>query len=326
MLPKKKDHPPEKADLHPRNRHRARYDFNSLTTSLPELKQYVKQNNYQDESIDFFNPDAVKTLNKALLKHNYQIDYWDIPPGYLCPPIPGRADYIHYLADLLGSQRSENNQFKIPTGNQIKCLDVGVGANCVYPIIGVKEYGWSFIGSDIDLGSITNATKIAELNPGLKNLISLRLQPRPTDIFTGIIQKDEHFDLTICNPPFHASAAEALAGSVRKISNLKGKKITQPTLNFGGQKNELWCPGGESAFITTMIRQSKPFGQACFWFTTLVSKEANLRNAFRELKLTEAVEVKTISMSQGNKVSRILAWTFLKPEDRKRWIKARWQH
>ncbi|MEI8048680.1 MAG: RlmF-related methyltransferase, partial [Bacteroidota bacterium] len=150
MLPEKREHPKEKSKMHPRNKHRERYDFKQLIGSCPELAEFVRPNVYDDDSIDFFDPEAVKMLNKALLKHYYDLGYWDIPKNYLCPPIPGRADYIHHIADLLGSK----NKGQIPTGEKIKCLDIGVGANCVYPVIGNKEYGWSFIGCDIDAVSI----------------------------------------------------------------------------------------------------------------------------------------------------------------------------
>lgn len=85
----------EKTNLHPRNLHRLRYDFELLTEKLPELQQHVSINEHQIETIDFSNPEAVKTLNKALLVTYYDIKNWDIPKNYLCPPIPGRADYIH---------------------------------------------------------------------------------------------------------------------------------------------------------------------------------------------------------------------------------------
>ena len=118
----KRVHPKEKLILHPRNKHRERYNFKLLIKTCPELKPFVFINKFDDESIDFFNPEAVKILNKALLKQYYNIDYWDVPKGYLCPPIPGRADYIHYIADLLG----ESNNGKIPTGKKLKVLDIGV--------------------------------------------------------------------------------------------------------------------------------------------------------------------------------------------------------
>ena len=198
MLPKKKEHPKEKVGLHPRNKHRERYDFKQLIESCPELAQFVTLNIYNDESINFADPEAVKALNKALLTCYYDVDNWDIPQGYLCPPIPGRADHIHYIADLL----SGSNYGKIPTGEKIKCLDIGVGANCVYPIIGIKEYGWSFIGAEIDSVAIESANKIINTNPSLIGKIEIRLQHQPNDIYFGIIQKDELFDVSICNPLF----------------------------------------------------------------------------------------------------------------------------
>src|ERR1035437_1265681 len=102
-MQEKKVHPAIKTQLHPRNRHRERYDFTLLCKSYPDLKRYVALNAYNDESIDFSNAEAVKALNKALLKHYYDISFWDIPAGYLCPPIPGRADYIHHIAELLAT-------------------------------------------------------------------------------------------------------------------------------------------------------------------------------------------------------------------------------
>ncbi len=297
-----KTHPKTKDQMHPRNKHRERYDFKLLIDTLPELAAFVKPNKYNDESIDFFNPKAVKMLNKALLKHYYHIDYWDIPPNYLCPPIPGRADYIHYVADLLADYHDKKN---------ISCLDIGVGANCVYPIIGVNEYNWSFVGSDIDVVAIESAKKIIELNPALKDKVELRLQNNSDYIFKGIIQKDEKFDLVICNPPFHASLAEAQAGAIRKLSNLKNMKITKPILNFAGQQTELWCEGGEEKFIYKMITESKEFAANCVWFSTLVSRESHLESIYKTLKKVGAVEVKTITMGQGNKVSRIVGWRFI---------------
>ncbi len=321
MLNKKEVHPKEKSRLHPRNKHRERYDFKQLIENCPELSQFVKMNIYNDESIDFSDPYAVKMLNKALLKRYYDIDDWNIPENYLCPPIPGRADYIHHIADLLGS----SNDGKIPTGDKIKCLDIGVGANCVYPIIGNKEYGWSFIGADTDTIAVESANKIIETNSFLKGKIEIRSQNKPNDIFFGIIQKDELIDLSVCNPPFHASIAEAQSGTLRKLNNLNHKKIIKPVLNFGGQASELCCNGGEKRFVTDMISQSKFFSTSCFWFSTSVSKQSHLKSIYEALKKTEAVEVKTIPMGQGNKSSRIVAWTFLPQEQQENWVNTRWK-
>lgn len=315
----KKEHPKIKSRLHPRNKHRERYDFKQLTNICPELAQFVHLNKYDDESIDFSNHEAVKMLNKALLKYFYDIANWDIPQGYLCPPIPGRADYIHHISDVLCG----SNYGKFPSN--ITCLDIGTGANCVYPLIGQKEYGWSFIGTDIDSLAIKNANEILAHNPSLKEKIELRLQNNSNDFFYGILKKNEQIDLTICNPPFHASLAEAQAANIRKLSNLNQKKVNQSAHNFGGQNNELWCEGGEIKFVRELIRESKKFAESCYWFSCLISKQANLKAVYEALEKTEAVEVKTIPMGQGNKTSRIVAWTFLNKEQQNKWRNNRWK-
>jgi 23S rRNA (adenine1618-N6)-methyltransferase len=284
--------------LHPRSLHRAGYDFAVLVQSHPALSAYVRPNAYGDAAIDFSHPQAVKALNQALLKHYYGVATWDIPKNYLCPPIPGRADYVHYLADLL----SESG-----ISDPVRLLDIGTGANLVYPLIAAQAYGWQCVGAEIDVKALRNAQQLIEAN-GLQLQISVRQQTQPESIFKGVILQGEQFTVTCCNPPFHASAAEALAGTQRKWRGL-GKKPPQ-ALNFGGQSNELFCTGGEAAFLTAMIRESKQFARQCVWFTTLVSKASNLPLVYRELKKVQAVMVKTVEMAQGQKQSRFVAWRF----------------
>ena len=303
--------------LHPRNFHNDRYDFSTLIKSQNDLKEFVKPNKYGDLSIDFANSNAVIALNKALLSHFYGIKNWEIPKGYLCPPIPGRADYIHHIADLLASCNDE----KVPRGKTIKGLDVGIGANCIYPIIGVSVYGWKFLGSDIEKVSIQSVQNIINSNEILKENIIVKQQENSSNIFVNIINKDEKYDFTLCNPPFHKSLDEALAGNKRKVQNLTKQKNTKSALNFGGKNNELWCEGGEIAFIKNMIKESLKFSKNCLWFTTLVSKKENLPFIYKSLKDIKAVEVKTIEMAHGQKISRIVAWTFLSKDEQKTWAK-----
>jgi len=311
----------KKSRLHFRNKNRDKYDLGALITSNPELKNYIIPNKFGVKSVDFSNPLAVKILNKALLNHYYGIKNWEFPDENLCPPIPGRADYIHHIADLLG----ENNFGTIPIGNKITCLDVGVGASCIYPIIGVIEYDWKFIGSDIDPKSIASAQNIINSNSAIKDKIECRLQKNSKDVFHGIISKEDKIELIICNPPFHASIEDAKKGSVRKIKNLTGKKVKTPELNFSGISNELICEGGEYQFIQNMIRESKKLSKNCYWFSTLVSKQSNLKGIYKLLENIEANQIKRIPMGTGNKSSRIVAWTFLSIEEQKEWVESRWK-
>lgn len=308
----------QKDNLHPRNLHRSRYDFELLISNCPELKAFISINKHGIETVDFSNPLAVKTLNKAILQTYYDIQNWDIPKNYLCPPIPGRADYIHYLADLL----AETNNGKIPEDNSVMGLDIGTGANLIYPILGNSIYNWSFVATDIYKTSIENASKIIEANPRLIDAVSLQQQTEPRFIFKNIIIPEDRFTFTMCNPPFHASAEEANKSTSRKVSNLnpKEKKNTNPVLNFGGQNAELWCNGGEIGFITQMIYESVKYASQVLWFTTLVSKKENLSSIYKTLKKVNAVSVKTIEMSQGQKNSRIVVWSFLNEIEQKKWI------
>ncbi len=275
----------EKTTLHPRNQHRFRYDFDKLIISFPELKSFIFVNEHEIETIDFANPSAVKALNNALLISDYDIQNWDIPNNYLCPPIPGRADYIHYIADLL----ADSNNGIIPTDENVIGLDVGIGANCIYPIIGNHAYNWSFVGTDIDENAIQNCKKIITENPKLIDVISLQLQTEPRFIFKNIILPEDKFAFTICNPPFHASQDEATKATIRKVNNLENTRTKNPILNFGGQNTELWCEGGEFGFITQMIYESVKYPLQVFWFTTLVSKKDNLKSIYKTLNKVGAV-------------------------------------
>ncbi|HEX8425412.1 23S rRNA (adenine(1618)-N(6))-methyltransferase RlmF [Hymenobacter sp.] len=307
--------------MHPRNRHAARYDFAQLIAANPELTSFLTHTPTGEETVDFTDPAAVKALNKALLKQFYGVQHWDIPAGYLCPPIPGRADYIHYAADLLAA----SNGGEVPRGKSVHVLDVGVGANCVYPIIGTREYNWRFVGADIDPVAIRAAKHMVAANSVLAGRIDFRLQNHAEDIFEGIVKPREEFDLTVCNPPFHASAEEALASNQRKTRNLGQGQILEPTPNFGGKNTELWYEGGEELFVRRMVEQSVPLATRVLWFSTLISKKETLPSIYHFLKQANALDVKTINMSQGQKVSRLVAWTFQDEAQQQAWRKRRWK-
>lgn len=293
--------------LHPRNQHSEGYDFVRLISQTPELKAFTIRNPMGQTTIDFQDVNAVRMLNRALLKTHYNIDFWDIPSGYLCPPIPGRVDYIHHLADLL----ADSNDQEIPRGRHIKALDIGTGASLVYPLTGQSEYGWHFTGVDIDASALKSAKQICDFN---KLKITLRRQDNPENIFRGVIEVNDAFHVTMCNPPFHASIEQANKGTQRKWANLgKGHSLK---LNFGGQNAELWCPGGEIKFVARMIEQSTEFANQCLWFTSLVSKKDNLQPLDRILGKAKVADFRVVEMAQGQKTSRFIAWTYM-PKDQR---------
>lgn len=306
-----------KEGFHLRNKHRFGYDLNKCIESLPELKKFVRNNKVGEPSVDFTNPLAVKSLNHAMLKSCYDIDHWSIPDDYLCPSIPSRADYIHRISDLVGQFVDTKD-----IDADIIGLDIGVGSSCIYPIIGVTDYNWRFIGTDVDDTALASAQAIITNNDHLRDNVRLRKQLNPNYIFRGVVRKNDRFDFCIANPPFHSSSAVARRGSERKWRNLnkpsamldngKGKRAT-PLLNFGGASNELVCEGGEIGFVSRMIKESAdPFVHSKVKvFTSLVSSQSNLDVIHRILDKTPQIDqVYTVEMKHGQKKSRIVAWTY----------------
>ena len=309
--------------LHPRNRHLAAkgasYDFTGLVQSNPDLKPFVFENAHGNQSVDFANDKAVKELNRALLLQFYGLQFWDLPEQFLCPPVPGRVDYIHYLADLI----CQSTGLKDPKTKAITGLDIGTGANLIYPIVGSFEYDWKFVGSDIDAMSLDCGKNLLQFNPRLKSKVKLRMQTNSSAIFDGIVKQSDRFAFSMCNPPFHASQQAAEQGTNRKLKNLnkdKKRDLSAKPLNFGGRQNELWCDGGERQFVLNMIGESQDYQSQALWFTSLVSKKDNLPVIYNELKKVKASQIKTIDMAQGNKTSRFVAWSFLPESAHTTWF------
>jgi 23S rRNA (adenine1618-N6)-methyltransferase len=302
----------KKSPLHPRNLHKDGYDFEFLVSKYPALEGHVFENEYENLTIDFSVPSSVRALNGALLSAHYGIHKWAIPDGYLCPPIPGRADHIHYIADLLGFKKEEPKKDdwkrKKDPSDKIRILDIGTGSNCIYPLLGNAIYGWEFLASEVDPRAYKAASMIVEANK-LKKHIQVAFQKEANKIFFGVVRREETFDACICNPPFHGSQEEAAAATNRKWNNL-GKRNKKGSLNFGGQSTELSYPGGEVEFIKHIIHESRKLPHLCKWFTTLVSKKSSLAPLERALKSARVKNVKIIEMGQGQKISRILAWRY----------------
>ncbi len=310
-----------KNKLHPKNIHKSGYDFVKLGKEYPALEEYVFVNQHETTTIDFSKPKAVKALNTALLRTYYNIKFWIFSDKNLTPPIPGRVDYLHYLNDLLMSSSLKN---------PIKILDIGTGASCIYPILGNAVYKWKFVATETETYSLKSAKNIILKNQLSKD-IELRIQPDKSLIFKGIVKDGELFHASICNPPFYASAEEASKANETKskglnLSSLKRNptqtsdaKNVKPIRNFSGTNEEIWYKGGEKAFLHNYLYESSLLKTSCFWFTTLVSNKKNLKSMYTSLEKLGAIEIKTIPMHHGNKISRIVAWTFLNKKEQKEW-------
>ncbi|GAK89728.1 ribosomal RNA large subunit methyltransferase F [Nonlabens ulvanivorans] len=285
--------------MHDNNLHKHGYDLDLLSDSYPDLKPHFITKEDGLISIDFTNPASVLALNSALLKEHYGVNDWELPLDYLSPPIPSRVDYILHIADLVG----EKNK----TG-----LDIGAGANMIYPILGTAMFNWKMVGSEVDPDSYEFATalqnKISLPKSRKISNIKLRLQEDRGAILKNIIKPQELYDFTMCNPPFYSSEDEAIKANQRKNKNL-GNEVSDR--NFAGKSHELWCNGGEALFVKRLIKESVAFKAQVGWFTSLISRKENLPKLEKQLTKLKAT-YKIVPMNSGNKKSRFIAWQFEK--------------
>lgn len=290
--------------MHPQNPYCKRYDLKRLAQNYSTLQRYIVLNISGGETIDFSSSSAVFELNKAILLADFKLVDYNLPAGYLIPPIPGRLDYLLHVQDFL------LEKFNIAVGSKLRGLDIGCGANGIYCILAAQHFNWTMVGAESD----AKATEIAKANmqhtEGLQDKVEIRHQENKSFLFKNIIQSNEQFDFTICNPPFHSSREEALKGSLRKIKNFAGASHKNDvSLNFEGQANELWCNGGEALFIKRLIKESVLFKDQVKVFTSLVANIANLVKIEKQLKKAKA-NYQIITMEQGNKKSRFVLWWF----------------
>ncbi|RMB59503.1 23S rRNA (adenine(1618)-N(6))-methyltransferase RlmF [Dokdonia sinensis] len=278
--------------MHDNNIHKENYNFKTLVKSVPELQPHLKSITGKT-TIDFNDASAVFLLNKALLLSHYDIRDWSIPENYLCPPIPGRVDYIHHLKDLINK-------------NDVKGLDIGTGASLIYPLLSASVYDWEMTGVEVDETAFKKAKENLSHNPHLASKINIIHQKDRGNIFKGAIAEEEFYEFTMCNPPFYASEEDAVKANRIKNQNLKARNLTR---NFAGVSTELWCNGGEALFIKRMIKESVDFKTQVGWFTTLVSRSEHLPKIYKQLDKLKATH-KTVAMELGNKKTRFVGWRF----------------
>lgn len=296
---------PNKNGFHAENLHREPYAFEALVASNPPLRKHLRQKeNNRGVLVDFSDPEAVLCLNQSLLKHYYGIEGWTLPPNYLCPGVPGRVDYLHHLNDLIKLPRTNSG---VP-----KMLDIGTGANGIYALLAAAHFKWKVIATDCNASSLENLNHILEQNLELRNQIELRHQEDPQQILHGVLNKQDKITVTACNPPFYPSTEVANQAHLEKHHTHLKRKIGshEHQRTMSGIDQELVYPGGEVAFVTKLIRESVDFKSNIHWFTSLLSKETSLGQLQPELDMAKPQQQRVIPMQHGNKVTRILCWSF----------------
>uniref|UniRef100_A0ACD5Z8L6 Uncharacterized protein n=1 Tax=Avena sativa TaxID=4498 RepID=A0ACD5Z8L6_AVESA len=311
--------------MHPRNRYAAAApDFAALAALYPSFAPFVSLSAGGGRaSVDFTDFAATRELTRVLLLHDHGVNWW-IPDGQLCPTVPNRSNYIHWIEDLLSSNLIPRISSSSET---VRGFDIGTGANCIYPLLGASLLGWSFVGSDVTDVALEWAKKNVESNPHLAGLIEIRnanevpCSSKPETvaeeivrentsepvenvvrtippILVGVVRDSESFDFCMCNPPFFESMEEA---------------GLNPKTSCAGTAEEMACPGGEQAFITRIIEDSVFVKNSFRWFTSMVGRKANIKLLVSKIREVGATVVKTTEFVQGQTARWGLAWSFIAP-------------
>ncbi|XP_024017386.1 U6 small nuclear RNA (adenine-(43)-N(6))-methyltransferase isoform X1 [Morus notabilis] len=324
---RKKRRREERPTIHPKNKYSENPpDFSLLASLYPSFHTFVFYSSDGRPRIDWTDFNATRELTRVLLLHDHSLNWW-IPDGQLCPTVPNRSNYIHWIEDLLLSNiipKTEINRDKV------RGFDIGTGANCIYPLLGASLLGWSFVGSDVTDVALEWAERNVKDNPHISELIEIRrvesgentlsvedsqngrssgseskIQFTDNDtrycglpILVGVVRDGEKFDFCMCNPPFFETMDEA---------------GLNPKTSCGGTPEEMVCPGGERAFITRIIEDSSVLKQTFRWYTTMVGRKSNLKFLISKLREVGVSIVKTTEFFQGQTCRWGLAWSFVPP-------------
>ncbi|KAL1554425.1 23S rRNA (adenine(1618)-N(6))-methyltransferase [Salvia divinorum] len=306
-------------------------DFAQLASLYPSFEPYVFYSRDGCPRIDWTDFNSTRELTRVLLLHDLGVNWW-IPDGQLCPTVPNKLNYIHWIEDLLALDivpaiRVEGD---ITTG-----FDIGTGANCIYPLLGSSVLGWKFVGSDITDIAIEWANKNVESNPHLSNLIEIRWagvghgvgisENNPILSSEGSVQLSnpgtENVGFlassvleTQLNAKKYYDGPPVLIGSVKD-----GEKFDfcmcnppffetmeeaglNPKTSCGGTPAEMVCSGGEHAFIKHIIEDSATLKDIFRWYSSMVGRKLNLNILVSELWKVGATVVKTTEFVQGRMV------------------------
>lgn len=279
--------------MHPRNLYfQNPPNFLELGDLFPSFKPFVKPTKFDQATIDWRDPLALCELTKSLLSKDFGIKI-EIPPDQLCPTVTSRINYILWIEDLLALKKpTDPLQDPKPT---VRGIDIGTGASCIYPLLGVSMNNWDFLATDIDPVSIEWAQQNIQRN-SWEHKISLKLVTNKGGILQpDVLPADHMYDFSMCNPPFFEYEAQ---------------KIENPKQICAATHGELVTEGGEEAFIKQMIDDSLILKEKIHWYTSLIGRKVNLKKIKQYLQAQNIKNIRETAFYQGNTTRWGIAWSF----------------
>jgi 23S rRNA (adenine1618-N6)-methyltransferase len=269
-------------------------DFLTLIKEFPELKKYILKQNEDNEGefqFDWSNNELSLLMDKSILNYYFDIKYYDIPKGFLIPPIPSRINYINLINSII-TKLIKDIDIKNIIG-----IDIGTGANIIYPILGYSIYKWKFICTEINKEAYNNAKLILQKN-NLENNINIIKQNNKDNIFISILNRENKYIFSMCNPPYYNYENEI---------KLEDKKRDNE-YNF----DEIYYKNGEYGFFQRYFEESICYKNNVFLYTILIGKKINAENIYDKLSSYSDI-IKIYNMQKiltGNNIRYIIYWSF----------------
>ncbi|CAL5377021.1 unnamed protein product [Camellia sinensis] len=332
----------ERPTIHPRNKYSDNPpDFGLLASLYPTFEPFVFYSRDGRPRIDWTDFNATRELTRVLLLHDHALNWW-IPDGQLCPTVPNRSNYIHWIEDLLSSDILTNTNAD-GNGDIVRGFDIGTGANCIYPLLGASLLGWSFVGSDVTDVALEWAERNVKNNPQISDLIEIRKVENGEERSNGRLVDGESgthlYDIEAIKAEpaplgslkLHSDVNKSYHGPPVLLGVVRdGEKFDfcmcnppffetmeeaglNPKTSCGGTPKEMVCPGGEEAFISRIIQDSLQLKQSFRWYTSLVGRKSNLKILISKLREVGVTIVKTTEFVQGQTCRWGLAWSFMPP-------------
>ncbi|GBB93819.1 hypothetical protein RclHR1_22370002 [Rhizophagus clarus] len=287
--------------MHPRNRYKDKSpDFSVLAFKYPSFYPFVHYSKEGKPFIDYKNPEAVRELTYCLLREDFNL-FLDIPLDTLCPPVPSRLNYIHWIEDLVSSTESHEESGQ----HTVYGIDIGTGASCIYPLLGCTlNKNWVFLATDIDEKAVKYAKDNVQRN-SLDDRITVHYNKMGKKILLDenmIKDTTLKFSFCMCNPPFYENQEEYEKG----VEN----KLTTPHSVCTGSSNEMFTPGGEFQFIKDILEESLFLRTKIRWYTSKIGRLETVNKMVCELKKVGIDNYVITEFCQGFTRRWGIGWSF----------------
>ncbi|KAG9288519.1 hypothetical protein G9A89_015725 [Geosiphon pyriformis] len=284
--------------MHPRNRYKNKPpDFSVLAYKYISFHPYVQYKKNGKAYIDFKNPKALRELTYCLLRDDFHLEL-DMPPDTLCPMIPNRLNYIHWIEDLLSCSDTRLDE--------VYGIDIGTGASCIYPLLGCTlNKNWKFIATDIN----KRLVKYAEANiirNDLRDRVTMVLKTKESKLLLDEqleqITSSKRFSFCMCNPPFYESQEQ--------YEEALNSKEAEPSGILTATRGEIITIGGELNFIKRILQESLILKDKIGWYTSMMGRKETVNLIVAELKKNKIDNFAVTEFSQGQTRRWGVGWSF----------------